>query len=492
MATLLRSITALLCLAAAWTPPGTAAQQPGTGSPGRMNVLFIAVDDLRPELGAYGDAVARTPNLDRLAAGGMLFQRHYAQVPTCGASRYALLTGQRPVTPEHLSNEVFVKLLPRVEHPRPESFAHLFRRNGYHTASIGKISHYPDGRVYTYGGKGTGELEMPFSWNEVEGPVGKWGTAWNAFFGYADGSSRNASPGNRPAWEVADVPDTGYPDGLIAEAAVSKLGELKDRSFLLAVGFFKPHLPFTAPKRYWDLYDPDRIGLSPNPGAPDGINPASLHRSGEMFNNYGSHPSEGGAGVRISDEYARTLRHAYYAAVSYVDAQIGRVVDELDRLGLSDNTIVVVWGDHGWHLGDHTIWGKHTTFERALRSPLIVRVPGMRNPGGATDAIVETVDIYPTLAELCGLSAPPGLGGASFSEVIDDPAAQGSGVAFGYWHGRRTMRTDRYRITEHVEGRPRVELFDHREDPHETINVAKERPEVVERLLARLRGSEPR
>lgn len=479
-------LTALAAMAGPVAPAGAAAQisaDPPTG----MNVLFIAVDDLRPEIGAYGDSHAQTPNLDRLAAEGVLFRRHYVQVPTCGASRFALLTGEYPRTREHLSNEAFVKLLPREERERPESFAHLFRRGGYHTAAIGKISHYPDGRVYTYAGEGDGRREMPFSWTEVHGPVGKWGTAWNAFFGYADGSNRNEDRGAKPPFEAADVPDTGYPDGLIADMAVRKLRELRGRKFFLAVGFFKPHLPFTAPAKYWDRYDPARIPLSPNPGAPAGINPASLHPSGEMFNSYGPHPSRGGAGIRIDDEYARTLRHAYFAAVTYVDAQVGRVLDELDRLGLRDSTIVVVWGDHGWHLGDHTIWGKHTTFERSLRSPLLVSAPGMERRGVVTDGIVETVDIYPSLVDLAGLPRPGGLDGQSFVHLLKNPERPGKEGAYSRFHGRHTLRTDRYRITELEEGAPRVELYDHATDPHETRNVAAERPEIVQELLSKLR-----
>ena len=470
--------------------PLDAAAQLSTKSTAGMNVLFIAVDDLRPELGSYG-GLALTPNLDRLAAGGVRFDRQFVQVPTCGASRFAMLTGQYPRTTDHLSNEAFVKLLPREEGPRPESFAALFRRNGYRTVEIGKISHYPDGRVFTYAGGGQGQLEMPFSWSEVlpwseiEGSDAKWGTGWNAFFGYGDGSNRNQHPGEKPAFESADLPDSGYPDGRIADAAIRKLGELKGQRFMLAVGFFKPHLPFNAPRKYWDLYDSAAIPLSPNPGAPEGINPASLHPSSEMFGSY-AHPQKGGAGIVLADDYARTLRHAYLAAVSYSDAQVGRVLDELDRLGLSENTIVIVWGDHGWHLGDHTIWGKHTTFERALRSPLLVRVPGMRHAGAATNAIVEAVDIYPTLVELAGLPNPGGLDGQSFVKNLENPALPGKDGAYSRWTGRRTLRTDRYRIVLHEKGEPRVELFDHATDPYETRNVAAENPAVVARLLKAL------
>lgn len=456
------------------------------------NVLFIAVDDLRPELGGFGESSMVTPALDRLAAEGRPFRRHYVQVPTCGASRYALLTGTRPSSREHLGNEAFVRLLPQEEQNRPESFVHLFRRNGYYTAAIGKISHYPDSRIYSYAGEGDGRLEMPFSWDETSGPTGKWGTAWNAFFGYADGSNRNENRGEAPAFEMAEVPDTSYPDGLIALMAVEKLQELKDRRFFLAVGFFKPHLPFTSPKKYWDLYDAEGIPLSENPEAPVGINPGSLHNSGEMFGSYGHPVEEGGAGKRIDDEYARTLRHAYRAAVSFVDAQIGKVLEELDQLGLADNTIVVLWGDHGWHLGDHTIWGKHTTFERALRSPLIIRVPGMNAPGVSADGLVETVDIYPTLAELAGIAPPEGLSGRSLVSLLEDPDHPGKDGAFGYWNGRRTLRTDRFRITRYESGEPLVELFDHLTDPFETTNVSDLHPGVVDSLLRQLEVNQPR
>src|SRR5690606_11671495 len=241
--------------------------------------------------------------------------------------------------------------------------------------------------------------------------------------GYADGTSRNSGRSQRPPVERADVPDDAYPDGLIADEAVRRLGDLarRDQPFLLAVGFFQPPLPLTPPERYWQLSDPDALPLAANPGAPAGVNPQTLHASAEMFGNY-DHPSRGGAGVRLDDAHARTLRHGYLAAVSYVDAQIGRVLDELDRLGLADITVVVLWGDHGWHLGEHTIWGKHTTLERSLRSPLVIRAPGEARPGRTTDAIVESVDLYPTLAELVGAPAPAGLSGESLVPLLTDPA----------------------------------------------------------------------
>ena len=453
--------------------------------PSPPNILFIAVDDLRPQLGAYGEPIMVTPNLDELAAEGRLFTRHYVQVPTCGASRFALLTGTRPHLPEHLNNQAFANLLPREEQDRPESFAHLFKRNGYYTASIGKISHTPDGRLFEYNGDGDGRLEMPFSWDKAWGPIGKWKTGWNAFFGYADGSNRNMDRGKYPAYESAAVADTSYPDGLIAEEAIRTLREVRDQPFLLAVGFFKPHLPFTAPKKYWDLYEREDIDLSPNPNTPIDVVEKSLHDSNEMFRNYGHKAERGRAGIRIDDEHARTLRHAYYASVSFVDAQVGKVLDELVRLGLRDNTIVVVWGDHGWHLGDHTLWGKHAAFERALRSALIVRTPDMPHPGEPAHGIVETLDIYPTLAELAGIDPPDELAGISLSPLLNDPAHPGKDGAYGYWRNRRTLRTDRYRFTRYEDGR--TELFDHENDPYETLNVANRNPGISAELSIQLK-----
>ncbi len=454
------------------------------------NILFIAIDDLRPQLGAYGESQMVTPNLDELAEEGRLFTRHFVQVPTCGASRFALLTGTRPYLPEHLNNQAFSTLLPKEEQNQPESFAHLFKQHGYYTASIGKISHMPDGRLFSYDGEGDGALEMPQSWDKVWGPVGKWKTGWNAFFGYADGSNRNMERGAYPAFESAAVADTSYPDGLIAEEAIETLREVKDRPFLLAVGFFKPHLPFTAPQKYWDLYDEADIDLSPNPDAPAGVMPGSLHPSSEMFRNYGGHASKGGTGVRIEDDHARKLRHAYYASVSFVDAQVGKVLDELNQLGLRENTIIVIWGDHGWHLGDHTLWGKHATFDRALRSTLIVQTPDMPERGKPAHGLVESLDLYPTLVELAGLKAPEGLGGSSITSLLQNPGHPGKDGAYGYWRGRRTLRTDQYRFTRYDAGG--TELFDHQTDPYETVNVADRHPEVVAELEIQLKAQQPR
>ncbi|MFP6907354.1 MAG: sulfatase [Verrucomicrobiota bacterium] len=456
----------------------------------RPNVLFICIDDLRPQLNCYGEDIMVTPNLDRLAATGRLFRNHYVQVPTCGASRFALWTGRRPSKSGALGNGSF-NMLPKTDTPDAHTLPQLLRKNGYTTASIGKVSHSPDGKVYPYGGDGDGPLEMPFSWDDTAMPLGRWVTGWDTFFAYADGTSRTQRQKNKTPWppvEMHEGDDKSYPDGWIAEAAVAKLKALKAREkpFFYAVGFFKPHLPFTAPKRYWDLYDRATIQLAPAPGKPEGINKASWHGSGEMFK-YGHRTDD----RRNDPAHLRKLRHAYYACVSYTDAQVGKVLAALDEQGLRENTVVVVWGDHGWHLGDNAIWGKHSLYDRALKSAFIVRTPGMKHPGVPAEGIIESLDIYPTIAGLCHVPVPAYLTGRSFVRLLEDPAAPGKNGALGYWKNGRTLRSGAWRITEYSKGSPTVELYSHAADPHETRNVASRHPELVQKLLEQLRADQP-
>ena len=383
------------------------------------NVLFICIDDLRPDLKCYGNTEVHSPNLDALAAESSLFTRHYVTQPTCGASRYSLLTGRRPRTQAHLTNEAIEREIsgkPRTE--TPETFVDHFRRSGYYTVGIGKISHSADGYVYGYTEPKSDKLELPYSWDEMLFDPGQWKTGWNAFFAYADGSNRQTHKGAVKPYESAEVSDEGYPDGLSARLAVTKLNELAQRKqpFLLSVGFFKPHLPFNAPQKYWDLYDEAKISLTPSPDLPSDANPASLHNSGE-FNSYKTGDENASLAAPVSDAYARKLRHAYYASVSYTDAQVGKILAELKRLKLDKNTIVVVWGDHGWHLGDYRVWGKHTIFERAVRSVLMVKVP-QTAAGQKRDEIVSSIDIYPTLLELCSLKPVGDLDGKSFVTLL--------------------------------------------------------------------------
>ena len=453
----------------------------------KPNILLICVDDLRPELGCYGKAYMKTPQLDRLAKKGCVFSRHYIQAPTCGPSRYSLLTGLRPRNAEQLNNMYMEhNFHKRPEIETPETFVHHFRRNGYYTVGIGKISHTPDGRV-----RGEGQhWELPYSWDDMLCDTGKWGGGFDAFFAYASGESRASMNHQVPPLECADVPDEGYPDGLNANLAVRKLRELsaKNQPFLLSVGFFKPHLPFNSPKKYWDLYKREDVSLSPNPDVPENTPSLLLHSSREFFGNYSKGKEYGSLGNRLSDNYAREIRHAYFAAVSYVDAQIGKMLTALKDLGLDKNTVIVVWGDHGWHLGDHTIWGKHSPFELSAHSPLIIKFPDMKRSGVKTDALVETIDIYPTLCDLAGIELPLDLEGKSLKAILNNPETPGKPAAYSYQRNRISMRTERYRLIVHVEkGTSTIALYDHHVDPYETRNIAEERPEIVERLMPLLK-----
>jgi iduronate 2-sulfatase len=453
----------------------------------RPNVLFICIDDLRPDLNCYGNPVIHSPNLDRLAKQSALFMRQYVTQPTCGASRYSLLTGRLPRHAVEISNEALEKQVsgkPRTE--VPETFIDNLRRNGYYTVGMGKISHSPDGYVYGYNDQKSNQLELPNSWDEMLFDPGKWGTGWNAFFGYSDGSNRQGRQSKVKPYEGSDVDDEGYPDGLTTRLAVAKLKELADKKqpFFLGVGFFKPHLPFNAPKKYWDLYDEAKIPLTPSPAIPEHVNPASLHESAE-FNQYALGDEQASLEKPVSDAYARKLRHAYYAGVSYTDAQVGKVLDALKQLGMDKNTIVVVWSDHGWHLGDYRVWGKHTIFDQSVRSVLIVKTPGMKT-GMVRNEILSSIDIYPTLMELCGIKTPANLDGKSFSSILKKgkPADWGN-VAYSYFKQGITVRTDRYRYTRYFRKQePTVELYDHENDPHENRNVAEAHPEIVKQLSA--------
>ena len=433
------------------------------------NVLFISVDDLRPQLGSYGHDFMVTPHMDRLATEGRQFNRHYVHAPTCGASRYALWSGQLPKRKASMNNGAF-KLYANGQ--APKSLPQVFRENGYRSVQVGKLSHSPDGyraqrkgfRYYPAGD----QRELPEAWDEISSPPGKWKTPWFAFFGYAGGDTRRKD--HRPPFESAEVDDHGYPDALLADEAIKQLRQLNDgdQPFFLALGFYRPHLPFNAPQKYWDLYDRDAIDIS---------NVAPLKRKGGEFWAYDHQPSQA-----ADADYVRTLRHSYYAATSYIDAQIGKVLSELDKLGLRDDTIVVLWGDHGYHLGELGYWAKHTPYEYSLHSPLIVRAPAMQQHAGrATDALTSTVDIYPSLIELAGLPMPDHLDGHSFVPMLKDPQAKTRDHALSFLsHGNNpaSFRTDRYRLIGDDQ------LYDHQTDPGETTNIAAKKPEIVKKLIA--------
>lgn len=477
-------------------PPPPAAT-PGGGA--RPNVLFIAVDDLRPELGCYGRTHIHSPNIDRLAARGMVFNRAYCQQAVCSPSRSSLMTGARPDTTKVWDLEThFRKALPEVV-----TLGQHFKDNGWFVQGMGKIYHGGFNDAPTW--------SVP--WQAPKAP--QYGLAENIALtrravetepdGGAAGAKkkkRAATPAARgprgPAFEAADVPDDAFHDGKLADLAVAALGEIaaKRAPFFLAVGFIRPHLPFVAPKKYWDLYDPARIELAPNPFRPKDAPEYAILPGGELRSYHGVP-----AGA-IPGDYARQLKHGYYAAVSYMDAQVGKVLDALDRLGLRENTIVVLWGDHGWKLGEHDAWCKHSNAENDANAPLIVTVPGMRHAGARTNALVEFVDIYPTLADLAGLKLPAHLEGASFAPVLADPRRPWKAAAFSQYprsaRGKPlmgySMRTDRYRFTIWGDRKDpskvdAIELYDHATDPQENVNVAgvPANAELVERLTAQLR-----
>jgi iduronate 2-sulfatase len=362
-------------------------------------VLFIAVDDLRTSLGCYGDTVVKSPNLDRFAATARRFDHAYTQQAVCGPSRTALLTGRLPDNTRVWHN----RNLFRSTHPDLVTLPQHFKNHGYHCVSLGKIF------------SGDEREQDPLSWSE---PEVLRQTGWkNALL------DASAGVGKGTAWEAADVPDEGYPDGKLARLALEKLTALhaSQKPFFLAVGFFKPHLPFNAPKRYWDLYDPAVFDLQEAHNQQVSDVSEHAHHSHRELGGYRDMPKD----EMIDAATTRSLRHGYHACVSYIDAQIGLLLDHLDQSGLAGNTIVVLWGDHGFALGEKNRWCKGTNFERDTRVPLLIRMPGLPHPGTATDGLVETVDLYPTLAELAALPAPEDMDGRSLVPMLQDPQAPG-------------------------------------------------------------------
>lgn len=451
----------------------------------KPNILFICVDDLRRDLGTYG-SIVKSPNIDKLAQQGSLFFNHFVQVPTSGASRASMLTGKLPQNNKDLSNEACrTRFSGKPETDYPETMFHHLRRNGYYTVGIGKISHYADGLLYGYEDPIGDAYELPHSWDEMLFDAGKWGTGWDAFFGYSDGTNRQSRNKQVKPYECADVTDEGYPDGLTANLAVNKLKELsnKNEPFCLAIGFFKPHLPFTAPKKYWDIYEEDKIPISPVPFIPENGHTMTLHESGE-FNGYLLGEEKASLNRPVSDEYARKLRHAYYACISYVDAQIGKVLDALEESGQADNTIVILWGDHGWHLGDQLVWGKHTLFDTSLSSAFIVSAPGKKK-GNNIHRIVSSIDIYPSLMELCGIDIPENLDGKSFVSLLNsknDP--KWDDVSYSYFNNGISMRTPEFRLARYFNnGNVITELYHYEQGLFEKKNIANERQDIVNDLL---------
>ena len=452
-----------------------------------MNVLFIAVDDLRPDLGCYGVDYAPSPNIDRLAKRGMVFRNHFVQVPTCGASRYAMLTGRSPaVTGFTGGNAGFYagKTALSVEPlPGAQSMPELFKRSGYHTVLIGKISHTADGRVYAYNGAGDGRDEIPNAWTEMSTPYGTWKRGWGIFFAYANGVHREDGSGAKDLIDFKAENDNDLPDGQMAEHAIARLQHLakRDQPFFMGLGFFKPHLPFVAPKQDWDALKNADI---PPPPYPEKINSPYWHGSGEFFKYDFPHPKR-----PLSPENVINARRAYLACVRYTDRQVGRVLDAIDKTGLSENTIVVLWSDHGWNLGDSALWAKHTPLERAVRSPLIISVPGMKHAGTSSNALVESLDLFPTLVNLAKPSftkTQHPLDGKSLAKILSKPNADVRDAALSYWRDAITVRTQSHRlvVTRKNDKLSKVELYDQSTEFDPVQNKASTHPEVVEQLKA--------
>ena len=458
----------------------------------RPNVLLICVDDLKPMLGCYGDRIVKSPNIDRLAKRGMIFNSAYCNQAVCAPSRNALLTGARSTTLGIYDLGTNF----RRSVPDAITLPQYFKQQGWRTEGIGKIFHV-----------GHGNSEDPVSWSVPhmhekvidyalpQSATTNQITREEAYFSNTRlNDIRNLPRG--AAYESADVPDNAYADGRIADEAIRRLrgaGETPGEPLFLALGFVKPHLPFCAPKKYWDLYDRGAFELAARRTPPDGA-PSYAPQFGGELRQYSGIPEKGA----VPDDLQRTLIHGYHAAVSYMDAQLGRVLDELDRLKMSDNTIVLLWGDHGWHLGDHGMWCKHTNYEEANRIPLLIVAPGVTKKGTRSAALVETVDLYPTLCELAGLprpSVPQTLDGVSLIPVLRNPKASVKDhVLHAYPRGPRlgnAIRTERYRLVEWKSPNAsadtvELELYDYKTDPGETKNLADEKPAVVKKLRAML------
>ncbi len=433
------------------------------------NVLFIVVDDLRPSLGCYGDNIAQTPNIDRLANEGVIFTRAYCQMAVCNASRHSMLTGLRPDTIEVWD----LKRHFRDKYPQAVSLPQLFKQNDYITQSIGKIYH----------GGGRGSKDSP-SWS-LE-PI--LDIARDPHYRYADPKNLSTLKGLKgPSSEFTESGDKGYVDGLVCESAISFLRRHKaaDKNFFLAVGFRKPHLPFNAPKKYWELYDREEIPL-PRSGSHPDLAPELAIRSWRELEGYTDIPNDG----KLNIEKVKELRHGYYACVSYMDAQVGQLLNELERLHLTDDTIIVLVGDHGFHLGEQGLWTKANNYELSARVPLIISHNDLPYKNITSPALVELVDIYPTLAGLCSIEVSPDREGTSMIPLFSNPIQEWKKAAFTQWprayknarHKGKgdimgySVRTQSFRYVEWRENKTKKtvaqELYDHRTDPNETINVA--------------------
>lgn len=435
---------ALLSLLAALPCSAADASQP--------NILFIAVDDLRPELGCYGAAEVKSPYIDQLASQGVLFTRAYCQVPVCGASRASLMTGILPTASR------FTNAGTRADKDAPHAtvLPTVFKNAGYTTLSNGKIFHDSDDNA-----------DQAWSEKPWHSPIDNL-TALDP-----DSRKKLSKAGRGRIYEAIDTADNAYPDGQTAEKTIADLRRLKESSkpFFIACGFLRPHMPFYAPKKYWDLYEREKIQIADNRTRPQDA-PAALKGSSE----YTSYELDGFD--KKSAEFHRMMRHGYYASVSYADKLVGDILAELDRLDLAKNTIVVLWGDHGWQLGEHDFWGKHNTMHKALQVPLIVRSPG-KALGQRGAGLVQTIDIYPTLCELAGLTVPESVQGRSFVPLLADPKKDFRDTVYSRFQEADAVVTKDFSYTSY--GKRGEMLYDLKKDPQENHNLAG-KPEYADTL----------
>ncbi len=468
----------------------------------RPNILFVSIDDLKPTIGAYGDRYAVTPHLDEFASTGLTFLRTYSQAGVCAPSRASLMTGLRPDSTRvwHLGDK-FRELMPNVV-----TMPQYFDKHGYHTVSIGKIFHNympdsiswdePDLRPPQYSApemhKRDGET---FYVNEETNQLQK--IARDSLVKlrpvrYADGWN------NGPVWEWEDVHDSLYYDGAQTELAKRTLTRITKRNepFYLGMGYFRPHMPFTVPKKYWDLYDPDELPLAKNDFHPEGAPVWTMNSNYELRHYNGFHHiGTPISGFKIPEDTARLLKQGYYASVSYVDAQFGKLIQHLKDLGVYDNTIIIVWGDHGWKLGEHNSWSKQTNYHIDTHVPMMIRVPGQQNAGAKTESLTELIDMFPSLLELAGIDVPDYMQGTSFVPLLENPYQDWKTAAFSQFHRRPQHTPDKGRYMgysmktttqhyiewyewDHIKGEKgefkAVELYDLIIDPDENRNIANE------------------
>ena len=450
----------------------------------QKNVLLICVDDLRPELASFGVSYIHSPNIDRLAKRGTSFDRHYVNAPSCGCSRFTLLTG-RFGSSNNQALFARAALVRKNGGEVPPSMPEWFRKSGYTTVSVGKVSHHPGGRGGKYWDDGD-VIEMPGAWDRHLMPVGEWQHPRGTMHGLANGEIR--VKGQMPVIQATEGPDSIYPDGRIVDKALRQIELLssnESKPFFLAVGLIKPHLPFGCPKKYLDLYADVELPAIPYPRKPKGL--STWHKSIEFFGHY----ALGGKDPRTDPAFADEVRRHYAACVSYADASVGRIMEGLRQTGQEKNTIIVLWGDHGWNLGEHGIWGKHSLFEEALRSPLIVLDPSASEmaTGQRTEAIVETLDIFPTICDLTQVSKPDFVEGESLVPIMENPSLAGR-PAVAYKAKARTLRTQSHRLILHKNGG--VELYDHTSPEKETKNIAEGSDELVAQMTDQLNKRLPR